>query len=272
MRAEPGRREAALPLPPATPAFIAPDAWRAIDFISDLHLAERLPALFDAWAAYLEHTSADAVFILGDLFEAWVGDEAAEQGFEARCVAVLKRAATTKTIAFMAGNRDFLVGDAMLHASGVVRLVDPTVVAAFGQRVLISHGDALCLGDVPYQRYRRIVHRPIVQRAFRALPYAWRRRVAQAMRQRGAPAGAPRSVFFDVDRPSVLGWAHAASASALVHGHTHAPASHEVAPGIVRHVLTDWALDDPRTTPRAEVLRWQADGFRRIAPEQAAAR
>ena len=115
--------------------FAAPAHWRAIDFISDLHLAENTPLVFEAWAAHMRHTRADAVFILGDLFEVWIGDDMAERGFEARCVEVLRRAAEARTIAFMPGNRDFLVGDAMLEASGVMRLADPTLVLAFDQRV-----------------------------------------------------------------------------------------------------------------------------------------
>src|SRR6185436_4667984 len=141
-----------LPEARSTATFEAPDDWRAIDLLSDLHLAENTPEVFGVWAAHLRNTDADAVFILGDLFEVWVGDDMAERGFEARCVEVLSAAAAERMVAFMPGNRDFLVGDAMLAASGVARLADPTVVVAFGDRVVLSHGDALCVGDVGYQR------------------------------------------------------------------------------------------------------------------------
>ncbi len=161
-------RRPALPRAGSAATFVAPAHWRAIDLLSDLHLAESTPRAFDAWAAHLRHTDADAVFILGDLFEVWIGDDMAERGFEARCVDVLSAAAAGRTVGFMAGNRDFLVGDAMLEANGVLRLADPTVVVAFGERVLLSHGDALCIDDVAYQRYRSIVRRPGVQRAFGA--------------------------------------------------------------------------------------------------------
>jgi UDP-2,3-diacylglucosamine hydrolase len=258
-----------LPLPQALPTFVAPASWRAIDFISDLHLAESTPRTFDAWAAHLRRTPADAVFILGDLFEVWVGDDMARAGFEKRCVAVLREAAAEKTIAFMAGNRDFLVGDAMLESSGVLRLHDPTVISAFGTRVLVSHGDALCLGDVGYQRYRAVVRRPALQRAFLALPLSWRRAIGGAARRRSNALHTPGlGAFIDVDTPAAAGWLRAAQAPVLVHGHTHAPASHEIAPGVVRHVLTDWELDAGRA-PRAEVLRWDARGLTRLAPEPA---
>ena len=249
------------------PSLEAPATWRAIDLLSDLHLAENTPEVFAAWVAHLRHTDADAVFILGDLFEVWIGDDMAERGFEARCAAVLSEAAQARTVAFMAGNRDFLVGDAMLEKSGVLRLADPTVVAAFEQRVLLSHGDALCIDDAIYQRYRAIVRRPGLQRAFGALPFAARRAIGAALRRhsgRRAPRE-PGGAFVDVDADAALTWLRDADAPTLVHGHTHAPASHDLAPGLVRHVLSDWELDGS-SAPRAEILRWSASGFARIAP------
>ena len=259
----------ALPLPEATPTFAAPATWRAIDFISDLHLAAYTPRTFDAWAAHLGNTSADAVFILGDLFEVWIGDDLAESDFEARVVAVLKTAAERRAIAFMAGNRDFLVGDAMLESLGVMRLRDPTLLLAFGQQVLVSHGDALCLGDTAYQRYRSVVRRAGVQRAFLALPRSWRRAIGQRARKyRDAPRLAEERRFVDVDADAARGWLRDSGAPVLVHGHTHAPASHELADDAVRHVLSDWDLEGD-AAPRAEVLRWTAGGFARIAPEAA---
>ena len=257
----------ALPLPEATRAFVAPAEWRAIDFISDLHLAASTPRTFKAWAAHLRHTRADVVFILGDLFEVWVGDDLAEHGFEARCVKALTEAASSKAIGFMAGNRDFLVGDAMLEASGVMRLHDPTLIVAFGTQVLASHGDALCLGDVAYQRYRSVVRRPGLQRAFLALPLSWRRALGRVARRRSESLHPIREQrLVDVDADAARGWLNAAEAPVLVHGHTHAPASHALAPGEVRHVLSDWDLDG-NSEPRAEVLRWSREGFARIAPE-----
>jgi len=263
-------RAPALPHGESPATFIAPAHWRAIDLLSDLHLAENTPRVFEAWAAHLRQTDADAVFILGDLFEVWIGDDMAERGFEARCAEVLAAAAAERTVGFMAGNRDFLVGDALLEANGVVRLADPTVVVAFGERVLLSHGDALCIDDVPYQRYRAVVRRPALQRVFGALPYAARSAIGRALRQQSSRRG-PREPggFIDVDAGAALAWMRGADAPTLVHGHTHAPASHDLAPGEVRHVLSDWELDGS-SKPRAEILRWTADGFARIAPSTAA--
>jgi UDP-2,3-diacylglucosamine hydrolase len=268
--AAPDSAAARLPLPEATPTFVAPVTWRAIDFISDLHLAENTPRAFDAWAGHLRHTRADAVFILGDLFEVWVGDDMAERGFEARCAELLSEATATRTVAFMAGNRDFLVGDALLEANGVLRLGDPTLVSAFGTHVLASHGDALCIHDTAYQRYRSVVRRPGVQQAFLALPLSWRRAIGRTARRRSKTLHTPGlGAMIDVDADAARGWLRSANAPALVHGHTHAPASHELAPGVVRHVLSDWELD-AGGAPRAQVLRWSEHGFARIAPESAA--
>jgi len=259
-------RAPALPQAESPSTFVAPAHWRAIDLLSDLHLAENTPRAFEAWSAHLRHTDADAVFILGDLFEVWIGDDMAERGFEARCAEVLAAAAAERTVGFMAGNRDFLVGDALLQANGVVRLADPTIVVAFGERVMLSHGDALCIDDVPYQRYRAVVRRPIVQRAFRALPFSARRAVGRALRRSSDRRG-PREPggFIDVNADAALAWMHGAETPTLIHGHTHAPASHEIAFGAVRHVLSDWELDGS-SKPRAEILRWSASGFARIAP------
>jgi UDP-2,3-diacylglucosamine hydrolase len=254
-----------------TPTFSAPAHWHAIDLLSDLHLAENTPRVFDAWAAHMLHTHADAVFILGDLFEVWIGDDMAERGFEARCVEVLSAAAARTTVAFMPGNRDFLVGDAMLLTAGVTRLADPTVVVAFGTRVVVSHGDALCIDDVAYQRYRSVVRRPAVQRAFGALPFGVRNALGRALRRRSA-GREPRTggTFIDVDPQATVALLRSADAPTLVHGHTHAPRSHDLGPGLVRHVLSDWELDGS-SRPRAEVVRWSERGFERIAPEMAPA-
>jgi UDP-2,3-diacylglucosamine hydrolase len=131
---------------------------------------------------------------------------------------------------------------------------------------MLSHGDALCIDDVDYQRYRSIVRRPGVQRAFAALPFAARRAIGKALRRRsGRREPARPGDFIDVDRDAALAWMRGARTPTLIHGHTHAPASHDLAPGEVRHVLSDWELDGS-SAPRAEILRWTAGGFARIAP------
>lgn len=256
---------------PSFAAFDAPGTWRAIDFVSDLHLSDATPRTFEALATHLRCTEADAVFILGDLFEVWVGDDARGAGFEAECAAMLAEASSHRFIAFMAGNRDFLVGAAMLNDCGVMPLADPTVLAAFGERCLLSHGDLLCLADTAYQQFRRQVRSPAWQQRFLAQPLAARRTAAAQMRaesearKRRQAAG----TWFDLDAAETLRWIAAAGASQMIHGHTHVPASHPLPGGRTRHVLSDWDHDHPRGAPRGDLLRWQRDGVSRLAPATA---
>ena len=252
---------------PAHSTWTAPLHWRVIDFISDLHLAENTPNAVQAWADYLLNTTADAVVILGDLFEVWVGDDSRHEGFEARCSAVLAQAAAQKTIGFMAGNRDFLLGDEMLQACGVLRLADPTVLVAFGQRVLLTHGDAWCVDDVAYQAFRLQVRDPAWQANVLAQPLAQRRLFARHLRSESERAMAGHvGATFDVDPATALLSMDAAQAPTLIHGHTHRPGSNALASGRIRHVLSDWELDaaDAAHPERAEVLRWDGDCFARL--------
>ncbi len=249
----------------------APRDWQRIDFISDLHLQASEPRTFEAFATYLRGTSANAVLILGDLFEVWVGDDARFDGFDAQCAALLQEAASRINLGFMAGNRDFLVGAELLHHCGITALADPTVLVAFGERVLLTHGDALCLADTAYQRVRTELRSAAWSQRMLALPLEQRRAIAaqarsaskahQADERRRQPEG-----FADVDTASAVQWMHQTAAPVLIHGHTHRPGTEELAPGFTRMVLTDWELD--HEPPRAEVLRLSVRGFERLALDQ----
>jgi UDP-2,3-diacylglucosamine hydrolase len=256
---------------PAFAEFHAPSSWRAIDFLSDLHLSEATPRTFEALATHLRCTAADAVFILGDLFEVWVGDDARHEGFEAECAAMLADASSRRFIAFMAGNRDFLVGAGLLRHCGVMHLADPTVAVAFDQRLLLTHGDALCLSDTAYQRFRAEVRSSAWQRGFLAQPLPARREAARRIRAESQHLKTMQrpGEWFDVDTAEARRWMQAADAPVLVHGHTHAPAEHRIGPSLVRHVLSDWDFDHPGPAARGDVLRWQCDGLTRIAPAAA---
>jgi UDP-2,3-diacylglucosamine hydrolase len=253
--------------PPALPALHeidAPAAWQRIEFISDLHLSEQQPRTVAAWADYLAHSDADAIYILGDLFEVWVGDDARLPGrFEQRAADVLASAASRRSICFMVGNRDFLVGAAMLEFCGVTALPDPTLLSAWGQRVLLTHGDALCLSDVAYQAYRRHVRSAEWCQEVLRQPLAAREQLARQMRDASDRGKRQRPVaeWSDVDAPTAVAWLRAAGSHAMVHGHTHRPGSEALVPGFTRHVLSDWDCD---TSPaRAQVLRLTRDGFTR---------
>ena len=254
--------------PPAE--YLAPPEWRSIDFISDLHLAEDTPRGFEAWLTYMRQTPADAVFILGDLFEIWAGDDARHQGFEARCSAVLSEASARRATTFMVGNRDFLLGKSMLDACGVQAVSDPTVLRAFGERVLLSHGDAWCIADTEYQKFRAQVRNLAWQRNFLALTLEQRRDAARQVRARSELRSRSQgpSDWIDVDRATALHWMTAAAAPTLIHGHTHRSGTETLAPGLVRHVLSDWDLDHTSAS-RSEVLRWDCSGFTRLSVSDA---
>lgn len=254
--------------PPRLPVFYELGAraeWRAVEFISDLHLGAASPATTDAFEHYLAHCRADAIYILGDLFEAWIGDDARRPGrFEQRVADALAEAASQRQVGFMVGNRDFLLGVDMLQYCGVVALPDPTVFDAWGQRVLLTHGDALCVDDLPYQQFRERVRSPAWRAEFLRQPLERREALAREMRDASQASQRDRATgaWIDVDAAAAVAWMHAAGSHDLVHGHTHRPGSEVLAPGYTRHVLSDWDLDDAR--PRAQVLRLTRDGFVRI--------
>lgn len=247
---------------PGLPArFEADPAWTQIDLLSDVHLHAEMPRTFEAWRAHLLGTSADAVLMLGDLFEVWVGDDARGGEFEAACVAVLREASRQRVLAFLPGNRDFLVGDRLLAEAGVVRLADPTLLLAFGGRWLLTHGDELCLADTAYQQFRAQVRSDGWQQHFLAQSLAERQRQARAMRDASAlhQAGMAPEQWSDVDDAAAAAWLQAAGASVMVHGHTHRPAVHAVPGGGQRQVLGDWDFD--HGAPRARLLRLSAQGL-----------
>jgi UDP-2,3-diacylglucosamine hydrolase len=251
---------------PMASVVSAPAQWRSIEFISDLHLAPDTPRTVEALRGYLAATDADAVFILGDLFEVWVGDDARDDAFEAGCVQLLAQASTRLALRFMRGNRDFLVGYGLLRAAGMQGLSDPTRLDAFGRSVLLTHGDALCLADADYQRFRTEVRDQAWQRAFLERPMAQRRAIARQFRdasQRRGEAGGFRK-WGDVDPGAALAWLRAAGAQAMIHGHTHRPGASVLAPSILRYVLSDWDFDLVEASRlRGDVLRLDAAGLTR---------
>ncbi len=249
----------------------APAHWRCIDFISDLHLQAGACASFDAWQRYMQNTQADAVFILGDLFEVWIGDDVLHGGapdaavspahpvanFEACCAQVLAAASHRLSLYFIHGNRDFLLGPAFASACGMTLLGDPCVLEFGGQRWLLSHGDALCLQDTDYMTFRAQVRNAQWQNDFLAQPLARRQALARTMREQSQSHKNGEldngMSLADLDADACCSWLNAAKANTLIHGHTHRPAEHALAPDRRRLVLSDW--DGAASPPRAEVLR-----------------
>ena len=239
----------------------APAHWQAVDLVSDLHLQAGEPGTFEAWRAHMQGTSADAVLLLGDVFEVWVGDDAVPHDpFLQACAQVLRDASERMTVGFMPGNRDFLVGHEFLTSCGVQPLQDPTVLVWGAQRTLLSHGDALCLGDEAYQRFRAVARTPQWQADFLTKPLPERLAMAQAMRAQSEAHNQSMQSFADADTDMTRSWMQQADSQHLVHGHTHRPADHTVAglPEARRQVLSDWHVQLQHQ--RAEVLRLHADG------------
>lgn len=243
---------------PSIGLLTAPAAWLTVDLISDLHLQASETATFEAWRDYMASTPADAVLILGDLFEVWVGDDAAAQDpFLQSCAEVLRQTAQRAHVAFMPGNRDFLVGPDYLGGCGVAPLTDPTLLELGEQRILLSHGDALCLDDKPYQAFRLQARSPEWQQAFLAKPLAERQEFARSLRALSESQKHEGMKFADADPDMSQFWLVQAQADRLIHGHTHQPADHALG-AAQRHVLSDWSLD--HTPLRAQVFRLQRNG------------
>jgi len=242
----------------------APAGWRTVDLLSDLHLQASEPTTFEAWRGYMESTPADAIFILGDLFEVWIGDDAAAlPGFEAQCAEVLRSTAQRRPVFFMHGNRDFLLGPTLAAACGIALLADPTVLVLHGERWLLSHGDELCLEDHEYLQFRAQVRSPDWQQAFLARPLEERRALARSMRAQSEDRKrSPDMVWADVDPDAAREWLHRADARTLIHGHTHRPAEHDLGDGLRRIVLSDW--DMAALPPRAQLLCLSVAGAQRV--------
>ncbi len=231
----------------------------AILFISDLHIDATRPAITEQFIEFLrtEARSADALYILGDLFESWVGDDAAD-AVQAAAIAELKSLTAGGVPCFvMHGNRDFLLGQQFCAASGSHLLADPLIVTLYGEPVLVMHGDALCSDDRAYQRLRATVRDADWQRQFLALSVAARRALAGAARVGSqAHTAAVEYAITDVNADSVAAALRAAPAATLLHGHTHRLGIHPLnvdGRACTRIVLGDWYT-------QGSVLRWDSSG------------
>ncbi len=230
-------------------------------FISDLHLQAARPDITERFSTFLrrEAMQAEALYILGDLFEAWIGDDDPDPHNVA--VQQAMREVTDAGIAgyFMHGNRDFLIGEAFAERTGFTLLADPVVHDMYGTPVLLSHGDAWCTDDVEYQAFRRQSRDPAWQRHVLAMPIEQRRALAGRAREESRAAMVDKAEdIMDVNAGAVAAAMREAGVTTLVHGHTHRPAVHEfVLDGdpATRIVLGDWY-------EQGTVLRWEPDsGF-----------
>ncbi len=216
-------------------------------FIADLHLDPSRPqitALFERYLAGDEVRHADALYILGDLVEAWIGDDD-DAELPARIAAATRAVRDTGVpVYFMVGNRDFLLGPAFAERAGLSLLDDATVHDIQGRRTLLMHGDVLCTDDLAYQAVRRQVRTPEWQAQILAMPLQARRAFAAKAREDSkAHTGSTIESIMDVNAQAVAGAMRKAQVSRLIHGHTHRPAVHDFrldgAPA-QRIVLGDW--------------------------------
>lgn len=191
--------------------------------ISDLHLCTSRPDITRAFHAFLDNVAPqyDALFILGDFFEYWVGDDAATD-FHRSIAERLRQCATQLSVFIMVGNRDFALGEGFVQSCGATLLPDPSTAELGDKSWLLSHGDALCTEDVGYQRYRRIIRNPWVLALLRRLPLTWRLKLAERLRQNSrARYQSGRTGVVDVTESAVVALLNQHPNSHLIHGHTH---------------------------------------------------
>ncbi|WP_071467204.1 UDP-2,3-diacylglucosamine diphosphatase [Polynucleobacter asymbioticus] len=247
--------------------------------ISDIHLTPSMPLTAQRFFDFCEKDApkVEAVFILGDLFEYWVGDDASSQSpFQQEVKRALANLATKTKTFYMHGNRDFLIGSDFLKKTGMTLLADPTVVEISGEQYVLCHGDSLCTADVGYQVFRTWVRKSWVQKLFLQLPVSWRRAIANHLRsnshtqyQRGIRNSYTQNqIKTNVTLEACGAILRAHSGSNLIHGHTHLPNHHHEHLGEQRWqrwVLSDWYLDHPESTPpRSNALLINSQGVRAL--------
>lgn len=235
-------------------------------FVSDLHLSPRSPGATALFLAFLAGRArqAEALYILGDLFEAWIGDDDLDEPYNAGIVAALRSAADSGlAIHVMHGNRDFLLGAEFATAAGIRLIDDPTVLSTAEWQFVLAHGDALCLDDAAYMAFRAQVRDPQWQAALLARPLAERRAIAAQMREASeASQRGKANPYTDLQPAATEDFLRAHGYATFIHGHTHRPATHDhIVDGIhvERWVLADWHED------RGECLVWDGVALSREA-------
>ncbi len=228
-------------------------------FVSDLHLEAERPDIAQQFLSFLEQeaSEADDLYILGDLFEAWVGDDDPNTHYFTIKRALRKLVDSGIPVYFMHGNRDFMIGRGFANETGVEILEDPYKVLMYGQQVLLSHGDVLCTDDVQYQRVRKMTRDPDWQASILARPLKDRLRMAEEARRQSLEQTINQSMeIMDVNLDAVEQLFQESKVDLLLHGHTHRPAIHDIDLGrrkAKRIVLGDWYM-------QGSVVRWDTRG------------
>lgn len=216
-------------------------------FIADLHLAEERPQASGRFFHFLDTVAAgcDALYILGDLFEYWVGDDDLESPLASQAARKIRSLAESGTpVYFMHGNRDFLLAQRYASLCGMTLLEDPASIALYGTPTLLTHGDTLCTDDQSYQRFRKIIRHPLIRKTLLALPLKLRHSLAGAARSGSEQAKTGKSYdIMDVNQEAVIAMLRQSGSTRMIHGHTHKPARHEFihqGAACERWVLPDW--------------------------------
>jgi len=227
-------------------------------FISDCHLDAGRPEITRALVEFLQTRAREAryLYILGDLFEVWLGDDDPADDHQV-VIDSLHHLAESCEINFMAGNRDFLLGEKFARKVGMTLLAEPCILQLGRSRVVLVHGDSLCIDDHDYQAFRAMVRNPEWISSFLARPLQERRQIAAQLREDSARAMGQKSFeIMDVNATAVTDCFDENNADVIVHGHTHRPAVHHHDTGLQRIVLGDW-------NPGPSYLSWnQESGFR----------
>jgi len=215
-------------------------------FISDLHLQASHPRTAEAFFRFLAERAAHAerLYLLGDIFEYWAGDDDLDDPFNRSVATALRRLGDAGTAVYwLGGNRDFLVGAGFAEAAGLTLLPEPHVATIGGRQVVLVHGDAQCTDDVKYMAFRAQVRDPAWQRQFLAMPLAQRKAIIAGLREGSRAAHGEKSYEIMDVTPAAVAALHAqTNTDDIIHGHTHRPALHDT-DGKRRYVLPDWELD-----------------------------
>nr|WP_315466914.1 UDP-2,3-diacylglucosamine diphosphatase [uncultured Undibacterium sp.] len=215
-------------------------------FVSDIHLSDSLPQTTSVFLGFLSEiaVNAERLYLLGDLFEYWAGDDDCNDRYNRQIINALRELSDSGVkIFWLAGNRDFLVGHMFAQQSGVQLLEDPTQVHIDQHHLIISHGDALCTDDLDYIKFRGMVRQAGWQSAFLAKPLAERKAIILSMRQASNAEQQNKSMqIMDVNQDAVKTLLQEFPGATLIHGHTHRNAIHQENYGL-RYVLPDWDYD-----------------------------
>lgn len=219
--------------------------------VSDIHLSVDTPLRTELFLQFINQyvDNIKSLYILGDLFECWVGDDDMNNAFHERIVLALRHVVERGVKLFvMVGNRDFLLGSKFAKLSGAVLLNDPTLITVAEKKILLMHGDAQCTNDIQYRTFRAIVRNIFIQKIFLLFPLKWRQSWAQKLREQSQKRNKMKtSEMMDVNLMTICKIFETSDVKIIIHGHTHRPARHVLevnGKACVRFVLPDWEVEE----------------------------